>query len=637
MRLTVRQSDIIRCIYNGMEISVKQIAVSVGVTSSTVRNEIQAMKDFFESYGIDVRINEKNQLRVLGRERMAQMVQDTKMYTEFAVNNQIFLMLLLHSGYMTIQEIADELFVSKSLVDKQLPTVLKKYAGQIESMRHYGIRYSQDELRRRMAFVDLLKNYMVGNDLEGEFVQFHKTHFPVLNYFTSVQLSRVARMMRTTLNEKRITFADDSVCQLYLYMLITAYRNDKNETIHEDSAVIQSILRLGSSQDYSFLIDKLTPEMDDRYLKNESRFFQYLFLGLRKNKSPDRGRMIAEMSPVLQEIFRKIREVLLFDLDNDTDLFEGLAIHIYTAILRNIPMEEYQMEQWDIQEFRRQYPIGIEMASIAAEIIAEKLDCTVNDEDLLYLAFHFQSAVERFNTNAKKVKAIIICHYNVAAAKLICERIRRRFTEIDIAGIYSLQEFKNCTLSKIDLVLTTDKIPSMSIETIYITPMLKETEMQVIAEFVEKKRISERMILKIQEADVIHLSCVGSKEGAIEKSVAYLERIDYVDDRYLRSVLERERISSTNLKYIAVPHGNPQFVRDTKLVITRIDEPVRWGTADVSCVFLFAYNDKMLEENPLFMGNFYRNLAKPSVEEQIRDLKAVSDEIFKRELLEILM
>lgn len=47
MRLTVRQSDIIRCIYNGVEVSVKQIAVSVGVTSSTVRNEIQAMKDFF--------------------------------------------------------------------------------------------------------------------------------------------------------------------------------------------------------------------------------------------------------------------------------------------------------------------------------------------------------------------------------------------------------------------------------------------------------------------------------------------------------------------------------------------------------------------------------------------------------------
>ena len=108
---------------------------------------------------------------------------------------------------------------------------------------------------------------------------------------------------------------------------------------------------------------------------------------------------------------------------------------------------------------------------------------------------------------------------------------------------------------------------------------------------------------------------------------------------YTDSVLDREQRSSTGLFYIALPHGNPALVKQTKLVIARMDVPVVWEDTKAVCAFLFAASTEVLKDDPLLFSTFYRKLSDPDIEEQIRELQTerqLSDEEFRKKMIRMM-
>ncbi|MCD8020479.1 MAG: PTS sugar transporter subunit IIA [Clostridiales bacterium] len=111
-----------------------------------------------------------------------------------------------------------------------------------------------------------------------------------------------------------------------------------------------------------------------------------------------------------------------------------------------------------------------------------------------------------------------------------------------------------------------------------------------------------------------------------------------VEETFLQSVLDRESILPTNLRYIALPHGNPIYVNASKLVVGRLSQPVLWNDEYVCCVFLFAASAELLEDRMQLYDIFYRAFSDPDVEERIKRLQQrnLSDEAFKQLLFHIL-
>ena len=65
-------------------------------------------------------------------------------------------------------------------------------------------------------------------------------------------------------------------------------------------------------------------------------------------------------------------------------------------------------------------------------------------------------------------------------------------------------------------------------------------------------------------------------------------------DEYIRNVLEREAVSSTDTGIgVAIPHGKGPFVKKSAIAISRFDEGVIWdlGGIPVRAVFLLAVAD----------------------------------------------
>ena len=107
-----------------------------------------------------------------------------------------------------------------------------------------------------------------------------------------------------------------------------------------------------------------------------------------------------------------------------------------------------------------------------------------------------------------------------------------------------------------------------------------------------------------------------------------------VEPEYLNSVLEREKLSPTDIGCFAVPHGNPNFVNKTKLLIICVDEGVQWNKSIVKYIFLFAVSKEDFNKNFTPLTIFYKKLMKLNL--NLEKIDNTNDMIFKNNLLELL-
>ena len=429
---------------------------------------------------------------------------------------------------------------------------------------------------------------------------------------------------------------DESLQQLFLYILFLVRHADSGNT--ERPAAIQEDFI--NTQEFDGLFEWIPGWCQEFGLpdsKEELRYMYTLLLSLRKQKIACQDQIMEKMRHPIQEILKGIAERLSVDFCNDEDLVEGLSSHIYTTILRGNHLD-IETDAYMVKSMKRQYPFGFEMAAIAADYIADMYNLTMKENDLIYLAIHFQAAIERMKDEGEKTKIIIVCHFGAAAARIIRSKIERKLVGVKVTGMYSLQEFKSLSHLDCDCIVTTERILKADFPIIYISMALSEREMRKIEEGIKEIQVNHLLELNILEAIILPIE-EKNMESAIKAMVQPLQEEDFVTEEYMQSVLSREEMSSTSLNYIALPHGNPAMVHNTRLVIGRMNQPLLWDDSKVSCAFLFAVSAEMLREKPILFNTFYRTMADPNVEESIKKLqmeKNLPDEVFRQKLFHIL-
>ncbi len=608
----------------------------LGVSVKTLKNQLKELAEILKEFGVDIRFVSGNQLMVRGHEKFAEVLSVSLPRFEMEFERRFLLLLVLHDNFLTIQEIADELLVSKSYAEKHLASIMKKYPEDIQAQRHYGIRYAASQNKRREVFVKILFPYLFGEDYIVALEQFDNLHFPLFHYFTRKQMERTRGAVLQLQGLEWFQLTDESLQQLFLYILFLARHADSGNT--ERPAAIQEDFI--NTQEFDGLFEWIPGWCQEFGLpdsKEELRYMYTLLLSLRKQKIACQDQIMEKMRHPIQEILKGITERLSVDFCNDEDLIEGLSSHIYTTILRGNHLD-IETDAYMVKSMKRQYPFGFEMAAIAADYIADMYNLSMKENDLIYLAIHFQAAIERMKDEGEKTKIIIVCHFGAAAARIIRSKIERKLVGVKVTGMYSLQEFKSLSHLDCDCIVTTERILKADFPIIYISMALSEREMRKIEEGIKEIQVNHLLELNILEAIILPIE-EKDMESAIRVMVQPLQEEDFVTEEYMQSVLSREEMSSTSLNYIALPHGNPAMVQNTRLVIGRMNQPLLWDDSKVSCAFLFAVSVEMLREKPMLFNTFYRTMADPNVEESIKKLqmeKNLPDEVFRQKLFHIL-
>lgn len=634
MKLIRRQVNLMKYILENPKAGLKELGEIMNISMQTVKSDLQNINDFMQGYGTTAEVLPGSQLHIYGIENMPYILKTAGLMLEFPLEKQIILMLLFNDSFIVLQDIADTLYVSKSLIEKIMAALLKKYPEELQSVRHYGIRSTATQAERRSRFAEIMKPYIQGIDFNEELKQFHVRHFPILRYITSDDISKGTDALNYLQGISAFTFTDEAVCQLFLQILYIRFYHRNYPKMRIEAAFFDIVHGMHKEREYLSAAEKMSSILclSD---KNETFYFCYLFMTLRKQRMSDSARFVQDMSDVINEIFQKILERTSIDFSSDHELLNGLSIHIYTTVLRRDLLKAFSPD-YSWHDIMHQYPLGFEISTIAAEVISARFSYKVSNDEMIYLTLHFQAGIERMKSGEKKLRILVVCHYGMAAASLIATKVERIFHAVEIADTISIQHFLQLKTIDADLVLCTENIKSESIPVIYISPLLTQNELRQIKYFIEMHCINNLLALFIMHAIILDVEKADSRNDIIKSAVAALHDDNLVTENYLASVIERENISSTDVDSIAIPHGNPDFVKESKLVIVRLHKPIHWEISDVRYVFMFAVSKEQFVTNLTLFSTFYKKMVHSNIRSEIKKFGHEDAKIFRKKLAHLL-
>lgn len=176
MKLLRRQINLVKCIQENPQTDLKELAEILDVTPQTVKTDLQNMASLMADYKVVVEIVSGNSLRVWGSENINYMLNAFQMMQEFSPAKQVMLLLTFHEDFVVLQDIADTLFISKSLAEKVTSVLLKKYPDELISMRRHGIRNISSQLERRNRFSEIVMPYISGLNFVAEIKSFNSNY-----------------------------------------------------------------------------------------------------------------------------------------------------------------------------------------------------------------------------------------------------------------------------------------------------------------------------------------------------------------------------------------------------------------------------------------------------------------------------
>ena len=634
MRLTQFDMELLKYMGNYESIRLETTARYFEVSEKTLRNRLNILQDVLQKYEIRLEFLSHGQVLIRGREQFSRLLKENSLRYEMDFEQKFLLLMALNTECLVVQEIADQLLVSKSYAEKKLSWILRKYKDELYSKRHYGIRYEAPPQQRFARIVQILFPYVVGDDFQAALQQFDRLHLPVLRYFTKEQLDQAAQAVRLIQRMEYFSFTDESVQQLYLYLLLLfRFGHEFRFDDHFQKKFPQKDIKIVEER-----VKELCKKISVQFPQEEVSYLSCLFMVLRKQKVESYEQVCEKMRPVLEQIFREIGAWLSLELNGDTELCNGLAVHLYTMVMRGNFINT-EPDLYSMGDIRRQYPLGFEMAVVTADCIADFYALQINEKDLLYLTLHYQAAIERLKDRRQKLKAIIVCHFGMAGANILRSKMERRLSGVEVLKICSLHEFLQEEQPECDFIVTTERVLHAKQPVFNVTLAFSEHEMQQVETYIQNFQIRRRLAVQLMEAPILHIEKNTSQQNIIREMCGILEAGGSVLPGYTDSVLEREDRSSTELFYIALPHGNPALVKQTRLVMARMDVPVLWMNVKIVCAFLFAASAEVLQDDPMLFSIFYRKLSDPEVEEQIRWLQVsghLSDEDFRKEVIRMM-
>ena len=627
MKLIRRQIAAIQCIHEHPQWGLKDVSAHLGVAAQTVKSDVQQIAPLMEKHHVRIDWLPGGQMRLLGQENMNYMLKAFRTMQEFSLEKQALLLLLLQEDFIVLQDMADTLFVSKSLMEKVMGAALKKYEEEIESVRHHGIRIVTTQMERRNHFVEIIMPYVHGVDFAKEIHAFHTNHFPLLNYINKQDVDRAIEAVRVIRSAEHFSFTDESITQLFLQMLYIQYVHRAWTFVPPDTFTAGVVEGTAEEQQYLAVAQEVCTRL--AVPQEEVRYFGYLFLILRKQAMSDTDYYLAAMHDTMMEILNVIRERMAVDFRGDDVLLRGLSVHIYTTVVRKNHLRTAFWEN-DGQGIRQSYPIGLEMAILAAQVLGRRYDYAVSNEEILYLTLHFQAAIERMQNIGQTLRILVFCHYGMAAASLISARLERS-AGVRVVGSMSMQSFRELAHVDADLVVSTENIEAGDgvPPIIYVTPMLPDRELQQIRQFAETHCMESILMLYIMQAHIIDIEGAEDARAVLRRAADVLEQEGCVTPAYFDSLVEREQLSSTDLDNIAVPHGNPDFVQRTQLLILRLKTPVHWRLSDVQTVFVFAVSRADFQKRFRLISSFYKRLSHPDVREGLRKNSGLDEKEFR--------
>ncbi|MCP8847918.1 PTS sugar transporter subunit IIA [Latilactobacillus curvatus] len=492
--------------------------------------------------------------------------------------------LLLGSASITIQQLSNTLYVSRSTVENDLKKVKQKLAqfGLQLAITHTGLSLIGSEHQKRQATVELISQYWgkrtEAKELNGQLVRHVQLPDNLNQLFEPALIKNILTALTELIEKSTLSFTDYEFQLLAIHLMMPAPTGGSNGAqpvvtpfIAETQLLVQILERR---------FELTIPDFEQEYLN------RHLVTVQSKDTSVQTIQTELRQSVGLPQLLRQ----QLAQLAVDEELIQGLAVHLSSA-LRRLAMG-LSINNPYTDEICQNFPQAFDQAVLLKPVLENQYQIQMNEDELAFISLHFEAFFERHSEDAR-LSVVVVCSSGIGTSQLLGQRLAKTFAqELRITRIIALGELL-ATPIKESLVISTIAIKGLSVPVIEVSPLLNRHDIGIIRQMItEQPTPTNHLVALLQPELTIVTQEQLTDQGAIELIGQRLIDQGYAKPTVVQAALAREALASTALGRVALPHADSQLITKPAIGLLIAPQSINWQHNDkVQLVFFMALNE----------------------------------------------
>lgn len=549
------------------------------------------------------------------RELEAMIREENSSFSDNESRKRYLITRLLKAGdFVRIEQMADELFVSRATVDRLMPEIkaeLGEYQLQIVTRPKYGVMIRGEEIKKRLCYA-------------------HRANVPTLENQEGMT-RKIQQIVLDVIQRNDLVINDINLYNLIRHCVIAIQRmaagNQLTEAqpLHFDGPVEKE------RQAARELVTRFEAAFGVEIPEGETQYMMMHLLGKRILKQGQT--LTAETLECINHVLEEIRREKGIDLAGDAELYTALALHTQPLLSRL----RFGLKQENpiLQDIKRDMPQAYELAVCALNVIRRDLSLDMSEDETGYLALHFAVALEKREEDARNDwKVLVVCASGRGTAKLICHRLvdRYRFKRENLI-LSSVFELEKQDFSQILCIFTTVPLPERyPVPSVMVDLTMSDRAMERVDDFMRAaakptspSHLPQNLLLFPDRSFATREETLDFLCGEMEKSFSFPGG----EGDFTSQVKQREALSSTEVGgQLAMPHPYGYQGETGAAAILSLKKPVLWKFGPVRLVILLAIPEQDAEMNA-FMEALTPLATDPgAVQALARDLSRTALEVY---------
>lgn len=492
--------------------------------------------------------------------------------------------LLLGSASITIQQLSNTLYVSRSTVENDLKKVKQKLAqfGLQLAITHTGLSLIGSEHQKRQATVELISQYWgkrtEAKELNGQLVRHVQLPDNLNQLFEPALIKNILTALTELIEKSTLSFTDYEFQSLAIHLMMPAPTGGSNGAQPVVTPFIAETQLLVQILEWRF--ELTIPDFEQEYLN------RHLVTVQSKDTSVQTIQTELRQSVGLPQLLRQ----QLAQLAVDEELIQGLAVHLSSA-LRRLAMG-LSINNPYTDEIRQNFPQAFDQAVLLKPVLENQYQIQMNEDELAFISLHFEAFFERHSEDAR-LSVVVVCSSGIGTSQLLGQRLAKTFAqELRITRIIALGELL-ATPIKESLVISTIAIKGLSVSVIEVSPLLNRHDIGIIRQMItEQPTPTNHLVALLQPELTIGTQEQLTDQGAIELICQRLIDQGYAKPTVVQAALAREALASTALGRVALPHADSQLITKPAIGLLIAPQSINWQHNDkVQLVFFMALNE----------------------------------------------
>lgn len=482
-------------------ISIQDLAEMFKVSSRTIRYDIEQINDYLkENHLQPLNLGKQGVINTQADITKARESLSEEGFYSFKLSREervcfSAVMMICSDDYITLSEIADQLFVSRSTIIQDLEHIKSFFRERhlyVLSHSNKGLLLEGREIDKRNLLIDMIQSENSIFKVEPIFQ--HLTQ--CLSKNLKIDLEDIS-MIEKIINEAEHIYGrfltDQSFVQLRNYFQLSLYRLRKAHYVeYGDDKNSKWDMAKGMIDQIQQFIVKEIPDTEIYYVASVLNRMKYI-------KKTTSNKEIVKMQVITRNFIEKISKDIHRNLQGDYIFYENLINHLESTF--STLGDRFAINSV-VDEVLQRYPEVKQATERNVYVFEEYVGRKLSEEEIAYIVVHICAAIERNKNETVRYSVVLVCNGGIGTSQLLLARLEK-FFHLDVIDIIPAHDIENMNMDDVDAVISTISLEGKGIEYIQVAPLLTDEDCIRVGEKLSKihPKVSEKETISEENQD----------------------------------------------------------------------------------------------------------------------------------------